>query len=349
MAEIGAGNLTFADHVQAYGDDNVNTRMIPLFFGRYGIFQDIIWREATHMDKNVNTLQASEITASIGQINKGTPITKASTKQIIDEMGMLEAKFQVDTKIRNFGKKAYEEAFMTQARIHAQGVFKGLSQQIFYGQAKPTDGSVGFIDGILTRMNTLSGEIGNQVISGGGSGNDNASMVVVTWSDDDGYLFHPKDSKVGLSTRTLRDRDAYDADNNSYLVDQGILEMHVGLSMPNYKNSARVCNIDVSDLSGGSSADLVDLLDQAVNKLQDPPQGFQQDSRGNPQDMIGRVNGARTAIYMNRTVKDAFSRQSNDKTTHLTLGQAHGVQYDTFRGIPIRVVDTLLTTEPTVS
>lgn len=343
-------NFTILDLVQGYGDDNVNKRLIPILTQRNAIFKDIVWKPSTHMDKNVVTVEAGKPTTTVGQINKGIPASRGATKQVTDTFAFLRSRFTIDKELETLGKSAYEQAMMTQGKMHANKMFEDMASYIFYGSEKPANGTQGFINGFANRMNSLSGEIGDQVVSGGGSGGDNTSIYGITWSDDDCYMFYPQGGQSGLQVENYKNQKEYDDVNNPFRVDEVVYKMYAGLAMPNYKNSFRIANIDVSDLAGGSAADLVKLIMAGVRSMQDtPPNWLPEDPRGGKED-ITRAKGAKTVLYMNRTVYGFLEDQANEKTINgLVKGEAFGGRYFTIEGIPIRTCEAILNNETAVA
>jgi hypothetical protein len=98
----------------------------------------------------------------------------------------------------------------------------------------------------------------------------------------------------------------------------------------------RICNIDVSNLVGESSAaDLIKLMSRALDRI--PNLGF-----------------GRPVFYMNRTVYSMLRIQALNKSQNV-LGVEKGLnQFGTaaawlsFEGVPLRTVDALLNTEARV-
>ena len=60
--------------------------------------------------------------------------------------------------------------------------------------------------------------------------------------------------------------------------------------------------------------------------------------------------GGRAAIYANRTIATFLSLQATNKTNVLLqMAEFAGMVVPTFRGVPIRIVDQLLSTEAQVT
>ena len=108
-----------------------------------------------------------------------------------------------------------------------------------------------------------------------------------------------------------------------------------GLTVRDWRYAVRIANIDKSNLTkyvSGSSADLTDLMAQAV-------------------EMIPSLGMGRPAFYCSRTIKSFLRRQIASKVSNSTLtmeqvGGKHVVMYD---GIPVRRTDALAPDEAAVS
>ena len=109
----------------------------------------------------------------------------------------------------------------------------------------------------------------------------------------------------------------------------------VGLSVRDWRYVVRIANIDRSELlvaATGSSADLNDLMHQALTQL--------------PSTTAGRC-----AWYMDRSILSMLRRQSASavSSSTLTMDNVGGTWQTSWSGYPIRRVDALKTNEATIS
>jgi len=113
-----------------------------------------------------------------------------------------------------------------------------------------------------------------------------------------------------------------------------------------WRYNARVCNLDVPSVLAGSVA-LNPLMRHAYYKLQG--------RRAYRVEAQGQISPGRSVIYMNRTLLEALdaegtnSRSGVDNFVRLTPMEIQGEEVMTWRGIPVRESDALLTTETLVS
>ena len=106
-----------------------------------------------------------------------------------------------------------------------------------------------------------------------------------------------------------------------------------GLVVKDYRQAARIANIDVSDLIAGSGADLIDLMISADYKIDDP-------------------NNGQGVWYVNRTIEAALHKQALTKVgagAGLTFDNYQGERVLMFLGAPVRRMDALLNSESQVT
>ena len=105
--------------------------------------------------------------------------------------------------------------------------------------------------------------------------------------------------------------------------------------------------IDVTLLNGVSAANLVNALASAFYRFPTAPTSTRIATPVTSPS--GEVGASRFAIYCNRPVASALDRQAMNKSNVLlNLTEWDGRPVTTFRGIPIRVVDSILSTESRV-
>ena len=105
-----------------------------------------------------------------------------------------------------------------------------------------------------------------------------------------------------------------------------------GIALRDWRYTVRIANIDVSDLAGGTPADLIELMTKALHRL-------------------SSLNMGKCCFYMNRTVFQYLDIQRREDVGGggMTYAEVDGkIVYD-FRGLPIRKSDALLETEAQVS
>jgi hypothetical protein len=191
--------------------------------------------------------------------------------------------------------------------------------------------------GLAPRYNSLSAANGDNIIAGGGSGSDNASIWLICWSPQTIHGIIPKGSKAGIQQRDLGEVTIEDADgsNGRMQAFRTHYRWDVGLTVRDWRYAVRIANIDRSELlvaATGSSADLNDLMHQAWTEL--------------PSTSVGRCSW-----YMDKSILSMLRRQTASAVTNstLTVDLVGGTMQTSWGGIPIRRCDALRPDEATVS
>ena len=110
----------------------------------------------------------------------------------------------------------------------------------------------------------------------------------------------------------------------------------------------RIANVDVTQLTGVSAANLINLLVRALYRLPTAPANATAIQTSDTPEV--RANMGRVAIYGNRIVRTYLDLQAMNKTNVLLrLEEFHGKVITTFRGIPVRTSDALLSNEAQVT
>jgi hypothetical protein len=192
--------------------------------------------------------------------------------------------------------------------------------------------------GLSPRYSAISGASnGDNVISAGGASTDNYSIWLVVWGENTAFGVFPKGSKAGIIHENLG--------LQTVTVTQGVggkmlrayqdrFQWKAGLVVKDWRYIVRICNIDVSNLVAQSSAaDLTDYMTKAVYR-------------------VPNLRAGRPAFYMNRTCVEMLDIQRrSDVSTGggITYDNVDGKRVMSFRGVPIRIVDQLVTETTAVS
>jgi len=177
---------------------------------------------------------------------------------------------------------------------------------------------------------SASDEISTNVLNAGGTGSDNASIYLIGHGLNKVYCAFPKGSVAGLQHED-NGRFDFNDDNGQLKVYQHTLQWKSTLVVQDWRFCVRICNIDVSDLAGGSAADLPELMIEAM-------------------DLLPNLDNA--CFYMNRKVRTALRQQTRNDVISgggLTFDTVAGKKVAHFDEVPVKRVDALLNTEAAVS
>ncbi len=345
MAERNARNLSLMDICKGYGQDKY--KVAELMSISTPIVSDLGWNEATGTEFHKVRVRTSLPSIRWGNQNTGTPSGKSTHKLQNENMGYLDGRSDVDISVLDLAEDA-AMVRVDQDKAFFESMAQEFERTFFYGDVATLPES---FTGLANRFNSLTGSIGKQVVNANGSGNDNCSIYIITHGDEGLYGVYPKSTQAGIKHTDLGQQTVYDADTGTnQTVMSSVYKWYCGLAVANPSRIVRIANIDKSDLDGGSAADLIRLIGKGISRMQIPPQGFAPIQELGYKGAVKADSRSRTAIYCNRDVYDALEYQANLKTVNgLLMGQAFGVHYPMFRGLPIRISDTLVSTESTVS
>jgi hypothetical protein len=112
------------------------------------------------------------------------------------------------------------------------------------------------------------------------------------------------------------------------------------LVLRDWRYVVRICNIDVTALTGVSAANLINLLIRGLYRLPTAPVSATTIQTSDTPEV--RANMGRTVIYANRVVRTYLDLQAMNKTNVLLrIEEFDGKPITTFRGIPVRTCDAI--------
>ena len=264
------------------------------------------------------------------KLNYGVQPSKSTTVQITDTTGMLEAYAEVDKALADLNGNTASFR-LSEDRAFLESMNQTMANTLFYGDTG-TDPEK--FMGLSARYNSTTAESGDNIIVGGGSGSDNTSVWLVCWGPNTCHGIYPKGSQAGLNHQDLGEVTLEDAANGKYQGYRTHYKWDIGMSVRDWRYIVRIPNIDVSNLTkdaSGSSAALVDLMVQAVEKLPN-------------------VNLGRCVFYGNRTISSILRLQiTNTSNVRLSMDEVAGKRVMSFDGIPFRRNDAILNNEALVS
>ncbi|QND53465.1 hypothetical protein HB779_17400 [Phyllobacterium sp. 628] len=342
MAIIGS---SYPQLVDAY-KGSAEGMVIELLKQNNPILDDAIATECNMDAVHRHSIRTGYPTVSWGRLYKGVKASKATMQQVDDTTGFVEARSEIDTRLLKLAPDK-AKARLVDSMPYVEALNQEMATGIFYHDTATTPEK---FKGLASRFNAYNTNlvdpgkpnIANQVIHGGGAGSDNTSIWFVTWADHATSLLYPKGTKAGVSIMDKGEEPVIDQVNGgTYYAKVSMYEWHIGAFVKDYRYSARIANIDVSDLLAGS-VDVWALMRKAYYRL------FQVYG-------IGALGG-NTAIYMNRQVLEILDAQSSDRSllaanpnyTGLGQTQVEGRVIKTYRDIPIRMTDAILNTEALV-
>ena len=337
MAALSILNPTLMDLANASDPDGSIALIAEILNQTNDILDDMTWVEGNLTTGHRSVVRTGIPTPTWRKMYGGVLPNKGTTAPVTDDCGMLEAYAEVDKALADLNGNT-KQFRLIEDRAHIEGMNQTMANTLFYGNSGTTPETfTGLAPRFNTRLTTTAASAEN-VIHGGGSGADNGSIWLVVWSPLTCFGIVPKGSKAGLQVEDKGQVTIEDASNGS---NSGRMEAYrthyrwdAGLVVRDWRFVVRICNIDKSDLTkdaSGSSADLNDLMFQAMRKI--------------PNMAMGRP-----AFYMSRDMATWLGRQTSQavKNSTLTTEFVGGKLVERWHGIPVRRVDALAADEALV-
>lgn len=341
MAVLSANNPTMLDLAKAVDPDGKIAAVAEVLHETNEVLDEMTWLEGNLITGHRSVIRTGIPEPTWRKMYGGVAPNKSTTAQITDNTGMLEAYAEIDKALADLNGNT--SAFrLLEDRAHIEGMNQKIVNTLFYGN-EGTEPEA--FTGLSPRFNSLSAENADNIVVGGGSGSDNASIWLVVWGPNTVHGIVPKGSTAGLQVTDKGLVTLEDASNGSNTGRMEAYRTHyrwdAGLTVRDWRYIVRIPNIDKSLLiktwaSGTFSqgADLTDLMFQAMR-------------------LIPNLSMGRPSFYMSRDIATWVARQTAAKgnPNTVTLEQIAGDTRFTerFMGIPMRRVDALSADEATVS
>lgn len=303
----------------------LQSKMLPLF-------REMLWKEGNQPTGERTTVRTGLPTPVWRLINKGVVPTTGSTAQIEFKTGVLESRSSIDQLLVDISND--QAAFrLSEAVSHLEAMAQEFESTLFYGSASAPEEFVGLAQ---YYSDPTAGNGQNVIDAGGTDGSDNTSIWFINWGPDC-FGLYPQGTTAGLNRedKGLQTVHNFNGTTNEQL-DMYVekFQMACGIAIRDWRRVVRIGSIDVSNLVAQSSdADLIFYMTKAYHRLR------------------RSMGTGTTAIYMNPTVAEFLDHQRQQKLTAgggVTMQNIDGEDVLTFRGIPIRISDSILNTEAPV-
>lgn len=342
MATLSSNVLTLADWAKRLDPDGKVPQIVEMLSQTNEVLTDMLFMEGNLPTGHRTTVRTGLPTVAWRLLNNGVQPSKSTTAQIDEACGMLEAYSEVDKDLAELNGNV--SAFrLSEGQAFIEAMNQEMASTLFYGAATAPEEFVG----LSTRYSDVgSGAPANSVniIDGGGTGSDNTSIWLIVWGGQTVHGIFPKGSKAGLQHEDLglvTVETANGIGGARMRAYRDHWQWKTGVALRDWRYAVRICNVDVSNLTGESSAaNLIKLMIKAIHR-------------------IHKLGMGRAAFYMNRTVAQMLDIQRFNVMTgggggstlnggSIQYSQIDGVWTPSFRGIPIRTCDALLETEARV-
>lgn len=343
MAIIGSTALTYADWAKRINDNGRVATIIELLSQTNEILDDMLVVQGNLPTGHKTTVRTGLPQATWRLLNQGVPNAKSTTAQITDACGNLETYSVIDKDIADLNGNTAEFR-LSEVRAFLEGMSQQVATTLIYGnQFVNPERFTGFAPRYST-LSTSNSQTANNVLNAGGVGSTNTSIWIVTWGSDTWHATFPKGKITGLQHKDMGEWPVQDSNGNTYQAYRDHFKWEIGLVGRDWRYAARIANIDVTQLTGVSAANLINLIVRALYRLPTAPVSASAIQTSDTPAVRGDMG--RTVIYCNRVIRTYLDLQAMNKTNVLLqLREFNGQVVTTFRGIPIRTVDAILNNE----
>jgi hypothetical protein len=344
---IGSTALTYADWAKRMDDGYRVASIIELLSQTNEILDDMLVMEGNLPTGHKTTVRTGLPQATWRLLNTGVPNAKSTTAQIVDTCGNLETYAVIDKDIADLNGNT-PEFRLSEVKAFLEGMSQQVASTLIYGnQGVNPERFTGFAPRYSTK-NTSNSQTANNVLDGGGTSSTNTSIWIATWGNDTLHGTFPKGKITGLQHRDMGEWPVSDSSGNTYQAYRDHFKWEIGLVLRDWRYVVRIANVDVTQLTGVSAANLINLLVRGLYRLPTAPAAATSIQTSDTPEV--RANMGRVAIYCNRVVRTYLDLQAMNKTNVLLrLEEFDGKVVTTFRGQVVRTVDAILNNEAQVT
>jgi hypothetical protein len=331
-ATLATGVLTMLDWAKRRDPDGSIPIIVELLNQTNQILTDAVFMEGNLPTGHRTTVRTGLPTIYWRLLNQAVATSKSTTAQIDEQTGLMEAWSEVDQKLAELGGKARVAGFrLSEARAFLEAMNQEWASTLFYGSALAPEEFIG----LSPRYSSLSAGNADNIVDCGGTGSDNCSAWLIAWGEETCACIFPQGSAAGIlhedfGIQTITGSAGIGGTRMRAYQERYVLES--GLLLKDWRHVVRCANIDVSDLTGASAADLVAFMGDAEEII--------------PDDM------GRRAWYVPRRLKRALRKQVAKAVKDgggLNFQNFSGQSIMAFDNTPIRTCDALTLTEARIT
>ncbi len=326
MAIKSTNALTLADHAKRMDPDGKIPAIVELLSQTNPILTDMVYVEGNLPTGHRTTIRTGLPAAAWRLLNYGVQPSKSTTAQVTDSCGMLEAYAEVDKALADLNGNT--NAFrLSEDQAFLEAMNQQMAETLFYGDTRINPQR---FTGLSARYNDLTAKNAQNIIDAGGTGSNLTSIWLVVWGTNTVHGIFPKGQTAGLSHKNKGEVTLEDAEKGKYEGYRTHYKWDNGLTVRDWRYVVRIANIDTTKLGADDGPNLATLMVQALHRI--------------PNLQMGNA-----VFYMNRDAAEYLDIQATEKASlAISVKETEGVWWTSFRGVPVRTCDALLSTESQV-
>lgn len=262
----------------------------------------------------------------------GVAASRPTTQVVLEPVGLMESRSEIDIAEIDTVTNGTEER-----RQRDLGNLKGLAKSILTTFVRGSKGAStpDQVDGIETRLNSLTGSPFNCVSAGGSSAL--TSILIVEWDLNNGaYLTYPsnqrKGTTYGISAVNRGIEPVRNTSNEVYYAYVTQFIAWLGLCVADELKTARICNVESAINATYGFAAAIEKMIQVLNNC--------------------HFDYQKTRIYVNEALGAQIDNEARQIPNHLWgTEEIFGRKVRTFQQIPVRIIgrDILTNSESAVT
>lgn len=262
------------------------------------------------------------------KINGGITPTRGDTSQVEEDIGMLEARCEIDTRLLDLASDP-AKVRRNESRPFIEGIGQEFANTFIAGSRTSSPEE---FDGLETRYSAIdSGTYQTVFNNGETTGSTNTSIWIIQWGESMCHLIYPKNSStIGIIQDNKGEEPVFESGSTTakYYAWVTVFKLHCGLAVHDIRCIKRIANIN-SDRTDAQSLD-EDVIIQAIDCMP--------------------FNGRGAVIYCNNGILTQLNILAKDKTNvYYTPDGPFGRPQMNFRGIPVHRLDAITNTESIIS
>lgn len=336
-ATLGANVLTLSDWAKRLDPNGQVPDIVEMLNQTNEVLDDMGFIEGNLPTGHRTTVRTGLPSVAWRLLNQGVQVSKSTTAQIDEAIGLLEAWAEVDCELARLSGNE-SEFRLSEAQAFIEAMNQEMARTLWYGNSGIDPEK---FTGLSVRYSSSTAKNGQNVVKGTGtpSGSDQTSMWLVTWGPRTLTGIFPKASKVGLTHNDLGEQTidmGTSLGGSRMRVYQDQFIWKLGIALRDWRYCVRICNLDVSNILANPSTPAPDILFAMAKATW----------------RIPALGMGRPVFYCNRTVAEYLDIQAQASVKvggQLSYDVVDGKRITSFRGIPIKISDQLVETESIIS
>ena len=320
MADVTDSRLGLVEVVKRH-DPNGNLATIAEVLAKTNpIINDAVWKEGNDIFSNKTVRRSSLPSGTWRKLNFGVGKESSDTIELVDTIGILEARAENDVEIINAFSNP-QQARMDESSAFMEGLAQEMAATMIYGNALTAPEE---FTGLAPRMDTLAATA--NVIGGGATTGE--SIYCVTRGPNTVFMAYPRNTTGGLQHEDLGIQDAFDSAGNRFRAYCDRFVWRAGMVVKHPKAIARYANLEGT---GTTTTVDEDELIRLLNRM---------------------VTGPGTRIYVSREMLSQMQIRLKDKSNvYFTRdsGLDGGGPPLRFNGHAVQMCEAIIDAETTVA